>query len=446
MKRSSLVGHTVELLDIYRSGRQPADAVLRQYQRARGYLGARDRRTISEWYYETLRNFTLLELLTSQALRLAGSTIPAGTIPSAAILSAVFVRIFHEDATPLRPDLVPSWKATKWGVELDQFLAALMSVQLPAEILGDPVLRLAAEQSFPEFIVAEWVQEFGPDETEQLCITLNRPAPTTIRVNTIRGTREECREVLKNEGIEAEPTQLSPVGLRFPKRVDVNTLRTFRDGWFEVQDEGSQLVTLLLEVAPGKVIVDACAGGGGKTLHIGALLAHAGCIIAIDSDERRLAEISPRVERAGVRNLRILHAVRDANAIGELTAAADGVLIDAPCSGVGTFRRNPGSKTRVTPAWIEELAAIQRSLLERYASLVKPGGRIVYSTCTLIRKENEECAWAFVARRPEFTLLHAGPILVKQGIRIAEDSAFLKLLPHRTGTDGFFAAVFERTR
>jgi 16S rRNA (cytosine967-C5)-methyltransferase len=211
-----------------------------------------------------------------------------------------------------------------------------------------------------------------------------------------------------------------------------------------MQDEGSQLLSLLLEASPGMTVVDACAGGGGKTLHLAALMQNTGSLTAIDTDERKLEQLRMRVIRAGVSIVHTLSARSQQSEIHRLDGRADAVLVDAPCSGLGTLRRNPGLKLGFRPDLSARLAATQRQLLDAYAGLVKPGGRLVYSTCTLLRRENEEIAEDFLHRSSGFSLIPAGEILQKQGIALDANSPYLLLLPHRTTTDGFFAAVFTR--
>jgi len=191
-------------------------------------------------------------------------------------------------------------------------------------------------------------------------------------------------------------------------------------------------------------VVDACAGGGGKTLHLAALMQNTGSLIAIDTDERKLEHLRMRAFRAGVSNVRTLSAQSQLAEIRRLDGRADAVLVDAPCSGLGTLRRNPGLKLGFRSDTSTRLASTQRSLLDSYAALVKPGGRLVYSTCTLLRRENEEIAEDFLSRSSGFSLARAGEILQKEGITVDSDSPYLLLLPHRTNTDGFFAAVFTR--
>ena len=221
------------------------------------------------------------------------------------------------------------------------FVHALRGSELAPDILSDPVRRIATLYSFPAFVVKEWVRRYGEDDAELLCRSLNQPAPITIRVNSLKTSVEECRRALEGEGIGARRTKISPSGLVLEKRVNVNGLECFRRGLFEMQDEGSQILSLLVDPQPGELVVDACAGAGGKTLHLAALMNGTGELLAVDVEEYRLRNLRERVRRAGISHVRALLAGRDDPAIAGWSAKADRVLIDAPCTGVGTFRRNP---------------------------------------------------------------------------------------------------------
>ncbi len=413
--------------------------MLKDYYRKRGYLGSKDRRYISECYYGILRNQALVERYAAQSLGSGGSW---PQIPAIALVTAFLTRIAHDDATTLRADVAGLWNRTVRDPELDTFFSALLTAALPE---GEtPAARIAAEFSFPHFIVSEWVELYGEEEAAALCRTLNDPAPVTIRVNALRCTREECRDALAREGVDTTPTSLSPVGLMLSKRVNVNELRTFRDGWFEMQDEGSQLISMLVEPKPGALVVDACAGGGGKTLHLAAIMSNHGTLVSLDVDQERLAGIGPRLVRAGVTIADVLHAERDRGRLDPLKSSANAVLVDAPCSGVGTFRRNPGAKMLVTPEAVGALTRTQAAILDAAAEYVMPGGRLVYSTCTLLHAENQDQVTSFLSRHADFVLGDAPAILRRQGVEPLPDGPMLVLFPRQSGTDGFFAAVMER--
>jgi 16S rRNA (cytosine967-C5)-methyltransferase len=440
MKKSSLIGHVIELLDLIRPLKLPADSILKDFFRARHYLGSKDRRFISEVIYGILRNYRLLRVYAEEGMKESEIAIPQ--VPSLLMYLSYALRIQNEVIESVLPDLQGFWQISFPRVECERVLTAISRAALPTIVSADPVRRIALTYSFPDSIVAEWFERFGESETVQLCEALNQPAPTAARVNSLKASVEECRLRLSQEGIESERAKLSPFGLVFGKRVNVQALQSYKDGWFEMQDEGSQLLSLLLEPKPGETTVDACAGGGGKTLHIAALMKNEGEIHALDVDEKRLMNIRPRLQRAGVRIVHLSGAEKEQTAL--LIGKADAVLVDAPCSGAGTFRRNPAAKLCLTDEFLDQISNMQRNILETYSTLVKPGGRLVYTTCTLLRRENEDVVEGFLARHPEFKLVSASEVLQQYSVSVDSSSEYLTLLPHKTGTDGFFAAVLQR--
>jgi 16S rRNA (cytosine967-C5)-methyltransferase len=298
----------------------------------------------------------------------------------------------------------------------------------------------------PEFIVREWLERFGEEETDALCAASNIPAPVALRVNRLRTDPETCRQALAREGIPARRGTLAPDALVLEKRCNLPGVRAYRDGWFEVQDEGSQLIGLLLQVRPGQRIVDACAGGGGKTLHLAAMMENQGSILSLDIAEEKLKNLNARSLRAGVSIAEAHVTTRKGAHFPSWKEGADGVLVDVPCSGVGTFRRNPGAKLLVSEQAIQSLHVLQEGILHQAALYVRPGGRLVYSTCSLLRSENEQITHEFLSARGDFHLLPAPRLLHDAGIPIDGDGFTLTLFPHRHSTDGFFAAVMERSR
>jgi 16S rRNA (cytosine967-C5)-methyltransferase len=445
VKHSSLLGHVCELLELIRPLKQPADTVTQEFFRQRRYLGSKDRRFISEATFGILRNFTLARFHAREAfasLAVSSLSLDEASRRPIALYSSFAAKIRLDDAAALLADVESTWRISFPDISCAEFVGALVRSQLTPAILQNPVKRIATVHSFPEVIVQEWIERFGLEETERLCATSNQPAPTVIRVNSLKATVEECRARLSAEGIESEPTRLSPDGLTLQKRINIQASRAFKDGWFEIQDEGSQLISLVLDPKPRETIIDACAGGGGKTLHLGALMRNHGELHAIDIDMKRLQHIQPRLRRAGVSFVQRHRASDDC--VRLLRGKGDGVLVDAPCSGVGTFRRNPDAKLRFDAAVVERMVEVQKRILDSSASLVKPGGRLVYSTCTLLRQENEEVVETFLEAHPEFHTLSAPKILLAQEIEIESASDYLVLSPHRANTDGFFAAVFRR--
>ncbi|MBU6470240.1 MAG: RsmB/NOP family class I SAM-dependent RNA methyltransferase [Gammaproteobacteria bacterium] len=306
---------------------------------------------------------------------------------------------------------------------------------------------LEVRANLPDWMAHMLVAQFGPEQTLQLAEALNQPAPVDLRVNLLKITREALQAQLRNEGFELAPTPYSPLGLRREQRAALFNTRAFGLGLYEVQDEGSQLVSLLMEASPGEKLVDFCAGAGGKTLQLATQMRNTGVVQAFDVSRKRLDRFRPRLNRAGVDNVQ-RHVLRDEHdpVLKPLAGKADAVLVDAPCSGVGTLRRNPDVKWKNID--VAGLQRTQRSILAAASRLVKPGGRLVYATCSLLAEENAAVTASFLAEHPDFTPVDAREILVRQGVMIPDavtPEGALQLLPHRHGTDGFYALVMRRS-
>jgi 16S rRNA (cytosine967-C5)-methyltransferase len=303
--------------------------------------------------------------------------------------------------------------------------------------------REAVRLSYPTWLIELFVEDHGEAEGLALAEAMNRRAPLAIRANTARGTREALVDRLADENVTARPTELAPAGLICETRINAFALSTFRDGLFEVMDEGSQLVAELVAPPPGGRVVDACAGAGGKTLAVGAALGGKGRLLALDTDGKKLEELRRRARRAGLTNV-------EARQIKEgplgIKGQFDRVLVDAPCSGLGTLRRNPEARWRLTRATVESFPARQLSLLVTYAPLVAVGGRLIYATCTVARAENEKVVERFLAERDDFVSVPVKEIWGRERAERLGDGMTLRLSPNRHDTDGFFAAVLRRVR
>jgi 16S rRNA (cytosine967-C5)-methyltransferase len=313
--------------------------------------------------------------------------------------------------------------------------------------LADPVERLSVEGSLPRWIAERFVAELGEDEARALARAMNERAPLTVRANLLRTTREALQARLSDEGVAARPTARSPWGLVLDGHANAFALASFQEGLFEIQDEGSQILALAVAARPGQTVADACAGAGGKSLALAAEMHGKGSLHALDVDAERLDEARRRARRAGVHNLRarVLPAGPAADAaLDDLAGRCERVLVDAPCSGLGTLRRKPDARWRLAPEDPARFASLQRELAVRFAKLLAPGGRLVYATCAIGATENDEVA-AFVER--EIGLVPA-PLEQGLGKDVARSLQVaghtLQLLPHRHGTDGFFAASFVR--
>jgi 16S rRNA (cytosine967-C5)-methyltransferase len=309
---------------------------------------------------------------------------------------------------------------------------------------------LSAETRLPPFIEAELERGFGPEWREEAEALLKTRAPLDIRINTLKADPDSIREVLDGAGLAWAPAAYSVFGLRLPGSPDVQGLPAFQDGLIEVQDEGSQIAAAMLGARVGETVVDYCAGGGGKTLALAAEMHGKGRLIASDVNPRRLDAIRPRLARAGAATeLRLL----EPGAMDDLAGQADRVMVDAPCSGSGTWRRRPEEAWRLAEDELRRLNAIQAEVLARASALVRPGGRLAYVTCSVLPSENAGVVDAFAASHPDFA-----PLPIADGVRLAklsEDARerlaeladgghTVQLSPRRTGTDGFFIALFQR--
>jgi 16S rRNA (cytosine967-C5)-methyltransferase len=305
-------------------------------------------------------------------------------------------------------------------------------------------LAPAVRADLPDWLWDRLVHQYADEDAQRLAQGLLNPAPLDLRVNLARLERNAARARLDQDGVQAVDTPYSPAGLRIAGRPAINRHPLFVDGLLEVQDEGSQLLAWLLAPRRGEMIADYCAGAGGKTLAAAMLMRGSGRVYAMDISAKRLAALAPRAARAGITNVHALVIGEDDARARRLAGKLDRVLVDAPCSGFGTLRRNPDLKWRHGPEAIAELAAKQRRILGTAARLVRPGGRLVYATCSILREENDAVAAGFQEEHPEFQPLSCAQLLATQRIPL-DTGERLRLLPHLHGTDGFYAAAFVKT-
>lgn len=307
----------------------------------------------------------------------------------------------------------------------------------------DSIAALAVAYSHPEWLVKRWLEEFGPDETKLLMQANNQKAPLVLRVNSLKTSRAVLLRRMAEAGIHATPTKRSPQGIRLESGGSLEKLPGFADGLFQVQGESSQLVNHLLSPSPGARILDACAAPGGKCTHIAELMKDKGELIAIDISARGINKIIENVKRLGLKSVRALRADASEALSSIELHSFDRILVDAPCSGLGTLRGHPEIKWQRSENDIQRLSRLQSKLLQRLSGYLKPGGVLVYSTCTLTREENEEVVQAFLCREKSFELEQAAGYLPKEAKHMMRGNFFLAL-PHRDETDGFFAARMRK--
>jgi 16S rRNA (cytosine967-C5)-methyltransferase len=306
-------------------------------------------------------------------------------------------------------------------------------LQLPQ----DPIARLGVQHSYPDWIVAVWLEQFGEAETRRLCEWLNRAAPLYLRINPLQTTIEQLQDALQQLGIEGQRVAGVPQALRLPSVGAVQALPGFAAGWWVVQDASAQLVSHLLDPQPGEVVIDACAAPGGKTTHLAELMHDRGTVWAIDRQASRLKKLDANAKRLQLHSIQL--CTGDSRELPQFIGQADRVLLDAPCSGLGTLHRHADARWRQSPETVAELTQLQLELLNQVATWVKPGGTLVYATCTLHPAENEAVVDQFLAAHDHWTIEKPtadspAPLLAK----LVSDRGWLKVLPHQHDMDGFF--------
>jgi 16S rRNA (cytosine967-C5)-methyltransferase len=412
----ALFAHTEAVLSELLRSTFPADMVVSRYFRQNRELGHADRGFVAETVFTVLRRKRSLSArcgddVTSRRLLLAALACVQG--------------LNRRELDVVLNEVEGKWLAQAKAIKLED-------------------LQPAVRCDLPDWLYEALVVQFGETEVQALAVGLNQSAPLDLRVNLLKAESRDVLARLLADGLAAEACPYSPIGIRLVGKPALSKYPLFIDGRIEVQDEGSQLLGFLLQPKRGEMVADFCAGAGGKTLLLGAMMRSQGRLYAFDVAEKRLAKLKPRLARSGLSNV---HPVRIESEndikIKRLAGKLDRVLVDAPCSGLGTLRRNPDLKWRQTPDSVAELTAKQGAILAAASGLVKKGGRLVYATCSLLDAENDAVVNAFLAAHPAFVALSAEEVFAKQEISI-NCGERLRLLPHRHGTDGFFAAVMER--
>jgi 16S rRNA (cytosine967-C5)-methyltransferase len=404
----------------------PADAIMSRYFKQHPRLGLRDRGLIAEATFEALRRYASLKWIMEPAA-------PARA-PRLAALVTLARRHGIEalDSRALRGDE----RAVRHALAAD---------------LGEAPATVRAE--VPSWLFQRVTAQYH--DAEALLAASAQPAPLDLRVNTLKADRARVLAELRSSTrqhapLAAEPTRYSPDGIRLFDKPGLTRWPLYQDGLIEVQDEGSQLIARLVAPRRGEMVADFCAGAGGKTLALGSLMRSTGRLYAFDIHAKRLAGLGPRLKRSGLSNVHPTAIAHENDArVKRLGGKIDRVLVDAPCSGSGTLRRNPDLKWRFDEAELARVNAVQAAVLRAAARLLKPGGRLVYATCSLLASENQDVVQHFLAERPQFEAIDAATVLRALGIEIEHAERFAPwfvLLPHLHGTDGFFAAVLQRRR
>jgi len=444
MTPGARVQAAIEILDAIAAGGvgrgcSPADAVVNGYVRARRYIGSKDRAAIAGLVYTVLRHRAQLDWWLAFARE--GAARGRFAIDSRRRVIAALAIV---EAWPA-PEFEESFDGSKFRPAALEQGERHLAGALTGRSLEHPEQPDGVRFNTPDWLLPSLHQRFGDDFVREMA-ALGQPAAVDLRVNTLKTDRDAARKALAAAGVTTAPTSLSPVGLRVEGRPNLPALAAFKDGLVEIQDEGSQLAALLVGAKPGMRVCDFCAGAGGKSLAMAAAMQNKGHIVACDVSGPRLEGATKRLRRAGVHNVERRHLENERDTwVKRQAGAFDRVLIDAPCSGTGTWRRNPDARWTLTPGDIGELRALQARILGSAARLVKPGGRLVYVTCSLLPEENESQVEAFVAAAPEFRPLPLAAVWKETlGTAPPAGDPWLRLSPARQGTDGFFVAVLER--
>jgi 16S rRNA (cytosine967-C5)-methyltransferase len=411
----ALLAHATAALAELLAFSRPADQALSAYFRGHRNLGQQDRAFVAETAFAVLRRRRSLEAA-------AGSAAPRD------LAIAALIRVFGLSARAL------------------EARDAALAARIKAADSG--AFAAAVQADLPDWLWQRLSAAHGPAQAMPIARGLLAPAPLDLRVNLAKLSRAQALARLALEAaptpLEGTPTAFSPAGIRLKGKPQINRHALFLDGSLEVQDEGSQLLAYLLAPRRGEMVADFCAGAGGKTLALSMLMQGSGRVYAMDISQKRLRELSPRATRAGISNVHpIVLADENDQRAKRLAGKLDRVLVDAPCSGFGTLRRNPDLKWRHGETAVAELAAKQARILRAAARLLKPGGRLVYATCSILPDENDAVADAFAASQTDFKVLSCTELLAAQRIEL-DTGVRLRLWPHLHGTDGFFAAAFER--
>jgi 16S rRNA (cytosine967-C5)-methyltransferase len=433
MNPSSLAGHAVELVDKVARTNSPADRIVSDFCRQKKYLGSHDRRWITDKVYGIIRNFILLT-------EVGKSCGPGPKALNEFLLYEILIDgMSVEEIRAAYSQLLDSYKLAGTEIDLDS-LSACSHRRMADLNEAHDVLIL---NSFPDFF-CEALPSSVKDECTAIMTALNQGARVCIRVDTMKISRDVVVDSFRRDGIDATISRFSPFGVYLPKRINLNNSELYRSGRIEIQEEASQLVGLVVDPKKDEIIVDACSGAGGKSLEFASVSGGLAKIYALDIDRERLQNLRARMSRSGYGNI-FPRLVSDENPrVEDLAGSADKVVVDAPCSGSGTLRRNPDKKFKLTRSYVEKRASYQKSLLKDYSRLVRIGGLLFYVTCSIFEEENQSVVRSFVNSNPNFQFVDVSGILSQPQFSDLIEEGFLAIYPHRCEMDGFFAAVMKR--
>ena len=428
MRPAAQIQAAIELLEEIESERRPADRMLSAYYRSRRYIGSKDKTAISETVYDVMRQKGSLSWLCNES--------NLSDTPRSWVILNLLSKQVDIDELFIGDDYSPE-------VLSEEEAAAQVHASRLLQTNAIQTAPEAARLNLPEWLVPLMQKSLGEGFVDEM-LTMQKRAELCIRTNTLKSDRQNLQAVLQSDNIETTPTQHSPGGLMIHQKVSFNHVPAFKEGLFEVQDQGSQLIALVAGVKPGDKVVDFCAGAGGKTLALAAQMENKGVIHACDVHTKRLENLAKRKKRAGVHNIQthVLSSERD-KWVKRQSGKMDVVLIDAPCTGTGTWRRSPDARWNLEIENLESLQTLQANILESASRLVKPGGKLIYATCSLLQEENEMQIVNFLSNHNEF---ESGTLAGKdylQGLNIRQDHQ-LSTSPTQTGMDGFFMAVLHR--
>ena len=430
MRASAQIQAAIELLETIEQERRPADRMMSLYYRSRRYIGSKDKAAISDVVYAVLRKKATFSWI---ALQVGLSNIARHW---------VLVYLIENEKSPEDYFLGDNYSPE------DLSESEKNAVHKMKQMLGEWPLNNVPEHTqlnLPEWLVPQMKKSLGDAFENEMRVMQDR-ANLDIRVNTLKSDRDSVQQLIEAEGYMTEKTDYSPLGLSFTQKVALANLDTFQEGLFEVQDQGSQLIALVAGVKPGDKVVDFCAGAGGKSLALAAQMQNKGVLHACDVHTKRLDNLSKRKKRAGVHNIQthILSSERD-KWVKRNAGKMDVVLIDAPCTGTGTWRRSPDARWNLEQQNLLSLQSLQASILDSASRLVKPGGRLIYATCSLLREENEEQIEQFLAEHPDFNTTDLDNVEMLENLDVTNKYQ-LRTSPAKTGMDGFFVAAMTRNQ